>query len=113
MTTAKIESRHDCGAPETMRDDDGNLWRVAADAADGTLAVEEIDDYGGGPTITVTADYRAGRCAVARWNEDDTPSLAMVRGIGENHTDPAEYQAGGDVWKASPDGWVAYCDSLE
>ena len=39
---ATITSTCDAGQTELIRDDNGGLWRVVLDGADGTLAVEEV-----------------------------------------------------------------------
>ena len=85
-------------------DEDGGLWRVVVNPADGTLAVEEIEDridtkIEDRETVGMTP------CGIARWNLDGTLTIFRVNGHGENYTDPKEYQDGNTVWIATPSGW--------
>ena len=103
MIKTKVESTFDSGAPQSLRDEDGGLWRVAINPADGTLAVEEIVGHGenqieDGETVGMTP------CGIASWELDGTLTIDRV-GHGENHTDPKEYDDGTGVWIATPSGW--------
>lgn len=56
---ARVEDTHDDGSARLLRDEQGNLWLVAIDAADGTLAVEEVTDG--------ERQEPTGRCGIWRW----------------------------------------------
>jgi hypothetical protein len=105
--SATVELTHDDGSPLTLRDDAGCLWRVVADAGDATYAVEEIDDYGGGPAISDVKDRTSHRPGVARWDaHGPTLTIYPTRDVGENHTDPTRYELGcGGELVATPTGW--------
>ena len=59
---ATVEDIHDDGSARLLRDEAGNLWFVAVDAADGTLAVEQMTD---GVRLE-----KVGRCGVFAWAAD-------------------------------------------
>ncbi len=102
---ARVETTHNDGSPETLRDENGGLWLVVTDAADGTLAVDEIPEYGGGPTVPHFEQRPTIRPGVARWHRDGL-TIYPVRDVGENHTDPARYEIGnGEMLIATPTGW--------
>jgi hypothetical protein len=105
---AQVESRWDDGAPLTLRDEEGGLWRVEIDAADGTLAVAEISDHGGGPAIHDAETVGMVPCGIAWWCGDDELEIRRVSSHGENHTDPSTYGVGylGE-FIATPSGWEA------
>lgn len=57
---AIIETTDDMGGAEYIRDENGGLWHVVMDAADGTLAVEEVTDGERRETV--------GRAGVFAWS---------------------------------------------
>lgn len=106
---AKVESTHDDGSPETLRDEHGGLWRVAIDGADGTLAVEEICEHGGGPAIATTDEAETvgnAPCGIASWDVEGDELEISPCNHGENHTDPSTYGVNNpDEFIATPNGW--------
>src|SRR5437879_5619373 len=97
---ATVHDTWDSGAPRTLRDGLGGVWRVVADDGTATLAVEEIDDYGGGPATLAVEDMPGRGPGLATWCADDTLDIVRVA--------DRRYEVGnGDVWVAGPDGWEA------
>ena len=64
---ATVESWTDGGSPETFRDEHGNRWRYAFDDMNGTVAVERIDDYGGGPCVPGIEEHESHEVGIFKW----------------------------------------------
>lgn len=103
MLTAKIEATWHDGSARTFRDEDGGLWRIGADAGDGTLALEEICDGPSEPEDEDTVGMMP--CGIATWTADGI-EIYRASSHGENHTDGSEYAgANGEEYRATPNGW--------
>jgi hypothetical protein len=106
---AKIESMWDNGGARTFRDEDGGMWRVAADAGDGTLAVEEILGPGRGPAdyVPEDADVTGDRpCGILVWGGDyDDTTISRCSSHGENFREGTSYETPDGLIHATPSGW--------
>ena len=101
---AQVDSRWDTGEAQSFRDENDGLWRIAVDAGDGTLAVEEILD-GGDPMNSETVGDRP--CGIASWERNgDGIDITACSSHGENHTDGTVYEGVYEKWEATPNGWL-------
>ena len=103
---AKIDRVYESLEPWTLLDEYECVWRIVADNADGTFAVEQVIEESF-PDVDQWAIYGDRPCAVAVWDflEDDVLKIYRCQNYKDKTSNGDEYRFGDRVLEATPEGW--------